>query len=84
MDALHVCGEAGYDAFAGTAGGCITLAGFDANDKFDYSGALGRALDAGISVLLYYGKNGSRQFPSRPNPTPPYPRPSPHLGTHHE
>jgi len=57
IDALHVCGEAGVDAFAGTAGGCIDVAGFDANDTFDYSGALARALEADISVLFYYGKD---------------------------
>jgi len=55
-DSLHVCGDAGNQAFAGTAGGCINLPGFDANDKFDYSGALGRTLDSGIPVVFYYGK----------------------------
>jgi len=56
LDALHVCGDAGQAAFAGNAGGCIPLAGFDTNDKFDYSGALGRTLDAKIPVVFYYGK----------------------------
>jgi len=56
-DTLNVCGDAGNAAFAGTAGGCIPLPGFDANDTFDYSGALGRALDAGIPVVFYYGKD---------------------------
>lgn len=56
MDALNVCGQAGYDAFAGSAGGCISLPGFDSGDTFDYSGALGRALDAGIQTLFYFGK----------------------------
>lgn len=55
-EALHVCGDAGEDAFAGRAGGCISLAGFDSGDDFDYSGALGAALDANISVMFYYGK----------------------------
>eukprot|EP00604_Paraphysomonas_vestita_P001398 CAMPEP_0174819250 /NCGR_PEP_ID=MMETSP1107-20130205/2365_1 /TAXON_ID=36770 /ORGANISM="Paraphysomonas vestita, Strain GFlagA" /LENGTH=355 /DNA_ID=CAMNT_0016032385 /DNA_START=378 /DNA_END=1445 /DNA_ORIENTATION=+ len=53
---LNVCGEAGVDAFADDAGGCISLPGFDSNDSFDYSGALGRTLNAGIPVTLYYGK----------------------------
>ena len=57
MDALHICGDAGYAAFAGNAGGCISMPGFDSGDEFDYSGALGRALDAGVDVLLLYGKN---------------------------
>lgn len=54
--ALGVCGDAGVDAFAGSAGGCISMGSFDANDSFDYSGALGRALDADILVTFYYGK----------------------------
>lgn len=29
---------------------------FDSNDKFDYSGALARTLEAGVPVTLYYGK----------------------------
>jgi carboxypeptidase C (cathepsin A) len=53
---LNVCGDAGRDAFAGNAGGCISMGTFDSNDKFDYSGALGRTLDAGIPVTLFYGK----------------------------
>ena len=57
IDALHICGEAGQNAFAGTAGGCIAMPGFDSGDTFDYSGALGRALDSGVNVLLLYGKN---------------------------
>lgn len=56
LDALHVCGDAGNDAFAGSAGGCISMGAFDSRDSFDYSGALGAALDAGIKVMLYYGK----------------------------
>jgi len=56
-EALHICGEAGEDAFAGNAGGCINLGGFDRGDTFDYSAALARALDAGIDVTFYYGKN---------------------------
>lgn len=47
----------GVDAFAGSAGGCISMGLFDANDHFDYSGALGRALDLGVPVTLYYGKS---------------------------
>jgi len=54
--ALNVCGDAGVDAFSGNAGGCISMGTFDSNDKFDYSGALGRALDAGIPVTLFYGR----------------------------
>jgi carboxypeptidase C (cathepsin A) len=54
--ALNVCGEAGYDAFSGDAGGCIDLYSFDSRDSFDYSGALARALDEKIPVTLYYGK----------------------------
>lgn len=54
--ALNVCGDAGVDAFSGAAGGCISMGAFDSRDKFDYSGALGRALDAGVLVTLYYGK----------------------------
>ena len=49
-------GDAGVDAFSGTAGGCISMGSFDARDTFDYSGALGRTLDAGIPVTLFYGK----------------------------
>ena len=48
--------SSGVDAFAGSAGGCISMGNFDANDSFDYSGALGRALDADIPVTFYYGK----------------------------
>lgn len=32
------------------------MGNFDAHDTFDYSGALGRTLDAGVPVTLYYGK----------------------------
>lgn len=56
-EALNICGDAGEDAFAGNAGGCISLPGFDREDTFDYSAALARALDAGIDVTFYYGKN---------------------------
>jgi cathepsin A (carboxypeptidase C) len=56
LTALSVCGDAGNDAFAGSAGGCIGMGNFDSRDNFDYSGALGRALDNNIRVLLYYGK----------------------------
>lgn len=55
-DILHVCGDAGNPAFAGSAGGCVSLGNFDANDKFDYSGALAKTLEHGIPVTLYYGK----------------------------
>ena len=54
--ALGVCGDSGSDAFGGASGGCITIPGFDLQDSFDYSGALGEALDAGIAVTFYYGK----------------------------
>ena len=65
-EALHTCGNAGYDAFK-LGGGCIpydrdkgdgsgdTIA-FDDGDAFDYTGALGRALDAGVLVKMFYGK----------------------------
>lgn len=53
---LHVCGDAGVDAFSGNAGGCIGMGNFDSRDDFDYSGALARTLDAGVPVTLYYGK----------------------------
>ena len=54
---MNVCGAAGDDAFAGAAGGCIdSLYPFDANDKFDYAGAIANTLDAGVPVTLYYGK----------------------------
>jgi len=56
LTALNVCGDAGVDAFSGGAGGCNSMGAFDSNDKFDYSKALGRTLDAGIPVTLYYGK----------------------------
>lgn len=56
LTALNVCGDAGKDAFAGTAGGCISMGAFDDRDSFDYSGALARTLEAGIPVSLYYGK----------------------------
>ena len=56
LTALNVCGDAGVDAFAGSAGGCISMGNFDARDTFDYSGALARALNAGIPVTLFYGK----------------------------
>ena len=32
------------------------MGAFDANDNFDYSGALGRTLDAGVPVTFYFGK----------------------------
>jgi pimeloyl-ACP methyl ester carboxylesterase len=54
--ALNICGEAGDDAFSGSAGGCINMPGFDNNDDFDYVAALGRTLDEGIPVTLYFGK----------------------------
>lgn len=56
LTALNVCGQAGEDAFAGSAGGCISMGNFDAKDSFDYSGALARTLEAGVPVTLYYGK----------------------------
>lgn len=56
LSALNVCGDAGEDAFAGAAGGCISMGAFDAHDTFDYSGALARTLDAGIPVTMYFGK----------------------------
>jgi carboxypeptidase C (cathepsin A) len=55
-EALNVCGNAGDDAFAGFAGGCINVAPFDVDDDFDYSGALANVLSLGIPVTLYYGK----------------------------
>jgi len=55
IEALHICGDAGVDAFAGNSGGCIPMGGFDADDNFDYSGALAQTLEAGIPVTFYYG-----------------------------
>lgn len=55
-ESLHICGDAGEDAFAGNAGGCISMGAFDAGDDMDYSGALARTLEAGVPVTLYYGK----------------------------
>jgi cathepsin A (carboxypeptidase C) len=56
LESLHVCGAAGEDAFAGASGGCVSMGAFDAADDMDYSGALARALEAGIPVTLFYGK----------------------------
>ena len=53
---MNVCGNAGDDAFAGAAGGCINVAPFDTNDQFDYSGALANTLEAGVPVTFYFGK----------------------------
>lgn len=53
--ALHVCGDAGALAFGECGNGCIDQLGFDYEDIFDYLGTIGRALDAGIGVTLYYG-----------------------------
>lgn len=55
LKSLSVCGDAGVDAFAGSAGGCISMGAFDSKDDFDYSGAIARTLEAGIPVTLYYG-----------------------------
>jgi len=54
--ALNVCGNAGAKAFEGRAAGCVAMPNFDADDTFDYSGALARSLDKGIKVMVYYGK----------------------------
>lgn len=56
LTALNVCGDAGNDAFAGSAGGCINMGNYDSRDSFDYSGALARTLEQGIPVTLFYGK----------------------------
>ncbi|KAJ1432502.1 Alpha/Beta hydrolase protein [Ochromonadaceae sp. CCMP2298] len=56
LDTLHICGDAGNDAFAGRAGGCISMGAFDAHDTFDYSGAVARTLEAGVPVTFYFGK----------------------------
>ena len=53
--ALHVCGDAGREAFGGCAAGCVDLPGFDFPDKFDYSHALSRALKSGVDLTFYYG-----------------------------
>jgi len=53
--ALNVCGDAGTKAFGGCTAGCIQLPAFDKGDVFSYSDALGRALNQGIQVTLYYG-----------------------------
>lgn len=54
---MNVCGDAGVDAFAGSAGGCIGMGSFDSRDSFDYSLALAHTLEAGIPVTLFYGKS---------------------------
>ena len=54
--ALNVCGSAGEEAFGHCNGGCVDLPAFDDDDTFDYSAALARALDAGVDVTFYYGK----------------------------
>lgn len=53
---LNVCGDAGVDAFSGSAGGCISMGAFDSMDSFDYSGALAQTLEAGVPVTVFYGK----------------------------
>ena len=55
-EALNVCGNAGDAAFAGCSGGCVDLPSFDRDDGFDYSNALSRALQQGIKLTFYYGK----------------------------
>lgn len=52
-EALNVCGSAGDPAFVGCGAGCVDLPNFDANDNFDYSGALSRALQHGVAVTFY-------------------------------
>eukprot|EP00038_Savillea_parva_P014774 m.12076 g.12076 ORF g.12076 m.12076 type:complete len:658 (+) comp2906_c0_seq1:53-2026(+) len=57
QDALGICGEAGDDAFANYAGGCINMGRFDSGvSTSTYTAHLGAALDQGIPVVLYYGK----------------------------
>jgi hypothetical protein len=56
LETLHICGDAGNDAFAGAAGGCISMGAFDSRDDFDYSGAVARTLEAGVPVTFYFGK----------------------------
>jgi len=55
-EALHVCGTAGQEAFGGCSAGCVSLPHFDALDSFEYSTALSRALDSGVNLTFYYGK----------------------------
>ena len=58
LAALHVCGDAGDKAFAGCAAGCIDFpGGFDEHDAYPYSLQLERALDRGVNVTFYYGKD---------------------------
>ena len=58
--ALHVCGDAGRGAFAGSAAGCIRMPGFSDDSVGDgHSEALGRSLDRGVKVALLYGKQDS-------------------------
>jgi len=55
---LHVCGGAGVNAFGGCGGGCIDLIGlgFDQNGRGpDTLANLGRVLQEGIPVTLFYG-----------------------------
>ena len=55
-ESLNVCGTAGQEAFGGCAAGCVGLPTFDDHDTFSYSGSLSRALEEGIDVTFYYGK----------------------------
>eukprot|EP00039_Didymoeca_costata_P030617 m.30572 g.30572 ORF g.30572 m.30572 type:complete len:679 (+) comp8212_c0_seq1:116-2152(+) len=58
QEALHICSDAGNNAFGGTRGGCISMPSFDSRyESTDYfTKALAQALDAGIPVQLFYGK----------------------------
>ena len=53
LDALGVCGHAGYDAFDNNQGGCISMGSFDSGVSTSaYTQDLGNALDAGVPVTL--------------------------------
>ncbi len=45
------------DAFTGNAAGCVSLPGFDGGTEYKFRDALGAALDAGVAVTFYFGKN---------------------------
>ena len=57
--ALGVCATADYPSFSVNASGCLPsiVAGvsYDADDRFDYSAAIGSLIDAGVKVMLYVG-----------------------------
>lgn len=56
-EALGICGDAGNDAFDNNAGGCISMGLFDSGvSTSTFTADVGRALDANIPVMMYFGK----------------------------